>query len=101
MSSPLPFRRGAVRVALAGALTLVPLGAVAATASAEAPAADTAVVHSVAGELTDIAAPHDRGQDRPTPHDRPDGPDQRGRHDLFPWPSAPEHFPLPATGSAG
>ncbi|MGV9615410.1 hypothetical protein [Nocardia xishanensis] len=72
-------RRGAIRAAVAGAMVTVPLSAVAATASAEAPAADTAQVQQgtegLALEGTDVSRPHSGGYpgrpgNRPD-HDRP------------------------------
>lgn len=90
-------------MALAGALILVPLGAVAATASAEAPTTEVSVAQSVADNLTAVAGPHDRGPQgpgpgRPGPGPQPGGPGPGPNP--FP-PPVQQHFPLPHTGSAG
>ncbi|MBF6523287.1 hypothetical protein [Nocardia farcinica] len=91
-------RRGSARVALAGALALVPLGALAATASAEAPADDAVVVQEAAPQAADISRPFDR--DRPGP-----GPDRIiFRDERDPRGDGPvvlERRLLPPTGSAG
>ncbi|MEV0029167.1 hypothetical protein [Nocardia sp. NPDC050793] len=72
MLSKTNMRRGAVRVALAGAMVTIPLAAVAATASAEAPAAGTVRVQQgtegLVLERTDVSRPYPGGRHG---HDRP------------------------------
>ncbi|MET8652713.1 hypothetical protein [Nocardia aurea] len=96
------FRRRFAQVAVAGALAAVPIGALAATASAEAPesTADVTVApaDAVGGEIAD--RPHRGDHDGPRvrfhhPGDHPG--DHRG-------PDGPPNFFLPPslpTGSAG
>ncbi|MFI9507651.1 hypothetical protein [Nocardia sp. NPDC052566] len=89
-TSPL-FRRTLTRVAVAGALVAVPLGALAVTASADTPESPDTVVLQQPGEVqegTEIGR-HPRHHQFPGPgeHRRPDG---------------PRFFQLrPPTGSAG
>ncbi|QIS08011.1 hypothetical protein [Nocardia arthritidis] len=89
MSSKTSLRRRAVRFAIAGALAAVPLAAVAATASAEAPATDQSVpVVQVSQD-----APQQAGDINNWWHHR-----RHHRHD-HQW-QIPG-LPLPGTGSAG
>ncbi|MBF6214177.1 hypothetical protein IU469_06285 [Nocardia puris] len=107
-------RRGAVRVAMAGALIAVPLATLAATASADPAATDpaeTVTIHLEEG--AEVTRPGEPGFDRTRPAiparpgegprvefrqfppDQGEGPRVRFRE--FREPA----FPLPATGSAG
>ncbi|MCP2291317.1 hypothetical protein [Nocardia amikacinitolerans] len=106
MLSKTNMRRGAIRVAVAGALVTIPLAAVAATASAEAPA-DAAQVQQVsegiALEGADVSRPHpgDGFPARPGPG----GPrvEFRGPEHEFPGhgPRVLFREALPPTGSFG
>ncbi|WP_431969613.1 hypothetical protein [Nocardia sp. bgisy134] len=103
MLSKTNMRRGAVRVAVAGALVTIPMAAVAATASAEAPA-DTQVTQVSEGiALDDVSRPHPGPHEFPG-HPGPGGPrvEFRGPDPGFPGPG-PRIFrqALPPTGSFG
>ncbi|MEV0029558.1 hypothetical protein [Nocardia sp. NPDC050793] len=100
-------RRGAIRVAVAGAMVTLPLAAVAATASAETPAADGVQVQEVSEGVVleggDVSRPHP-GPDGFPGRPGPDGPrvEFRGPDHDFPGPG-PRIFrqALPPTGSFG
>ncbi|MFX0573396.1 hypothetical protein [Nocardia nepalensis] len=104
LSTTATFKRRFARVAVAGALVSIPLGALAVTASAAEP--DSSAAQSVSDPIplegTDIGRPHhwsDEFPDGPGPRVEFRGPDDRhcpgdGPHVFF------QHF-RPPTGSAG
>ncbi|MET8773690.1 hypothetical protein ABZV58_01560 [Nocardia sp. NPDC004654] len=105
MLSKTNMRRGAVRIAVAGALVTIPLAAVAATASAEAPADATQVQQVSEGiplEGADVSRPHP-GEGFPG-RPGPGGPrvEFRGPEHDFPGPGPRVFYQtLPPTGSFG
>ncbi|WP_431951519.1 hypothetical protein [Nocardia lijiangensis] len=103
MLSKKNMRRGAVRVAVAGVLVTIPLAAMAATASAEAPAEAQIIQASEDTVLDDVSRPH------PGPHEFPGHPGPGGPRVEFRGPDrdlpgpGPRIFrqELPPTGSFG
>jgi hypothetical protein len=94
------FKRHIVRVAVAGALVTVPLGALAVTASAATPDSAGTTVQAVSDQIPLVGSAIDR------PHrddwDGPRGDDGHGRGDRHGPGDGPQfpQFP-PPTGSAG
>lgn len=107
------FRRGFARVAIAGALAVVPLSALAVTASAATADSSVPAVQDVSDQIplqgTDIDGPHRGDWDGPRGDwDGPRGEDGRAHHhhrgpdDQHDGPWQPWQPPaLPPTGSAG
>ncbi|KAA8890610.1 hypothetical protein F3087_04925 [Nocardia colli] len=89
--------RRLVGIAAAGALIAVPVGALAATASAEAPAPDATIQVQAAGDVDQQGA----DIDRPHHKHRPDGPRRHHRPDPGAAPQQFQQFQqlLPPTGS--